>query len=149
MYSGIMYGGQLPYGGLGDAAQDEITKVLTQLHGTAASLGDSRQRYEATHDPRYLQSVKAMLPYFQSLMTRLQQLYAMQGSGEMPSQFMLVLSDTGQWLQDRVQETVEGATGTLAALPKVAGALGNPLVLLAIGVGVFMFFGGGKLLRKG
>ena len=133
--------------GLGEDSP-EITTALHALHGAAASLGDSKQRYDATHDPRYLQSVKSVYPLFQRQVARLRQLYAMQGRDEVPPQFMLAIADTGQWLQDRVRETVEGATGTIAALPKVAGALGNPLVLLAIGAGAFMIFGGSRFLPK-
>jgi hypothetical protein len=127
------------------ALRAEISSTLRSLHGAAASIGDSKARYADTGDPRYLQSVQAVLPMFRQQITRLQQLYAMQGEGESPSEFMLVLSETGDWLKDNV---VQPVGDTLKAVPKIAGALGNPFVLLAVGLGVFAAFGGTKLLPK-
>lgn len=148
MYGGMMIGGQLPYAGLGDDSsvlRAEITSTLRKLHGTAASIGDSKQRFAETGDQRFVQSVKNVLPYFKSLMTRLQQLYAMQGEGEMPSQFMLVLSDSSDWLVDNL---VQPVGDVLKAAPKAVTALSNPLVLIALAGAAFVAFGGAKLLTK-
>lgn len=148
MYSGMMYGGQLPYAGLGEdtpAIRAEITATLKKLHGTAASLADSKARYQQTGDQRYLQSVASVLPLYKKMLERLADLYHMQGDGEVPSSFMLVLSDLSDWLVDNVAQPIGD---TLQAAPKVVNAVSNPLVLVALAGAVFMIFGGGDIIKS-
>lgn len=119
----------------------DFTATVKQLHGAAASIADSKARYEATRDPRYLASVQAVYPVFRSLMAKAQAISEKITAAEMPSSFMQVLDDTGDWLLAQGKNVVEGTTGFVKTL-------GNPLVVLGVLGVAFLALGGNKILPR-
>lgn len=114
--------------------ETQLSNAAKQLHGAAASIADSKERYAATHDTRYLESVKAVLPLYQYWLTQYQSLAAQLGGREIPSNFLATLSETSDWLLKQGQNLAEGITGTVAALPKIASKLPD-LLMVALVVG--------------
>ncbi len=100
-------------------------ETIRQLHGLAASLADSKQRYERSGDARYLQSVANVYPLFASTMRKAQDIASQLSGTEMPSTLLLTLSDTGAWLAARSKEVVEGTTGIIAGAGDAARNLGS------------------------
>jgi len=118
-----------------------IAETLRQLHGVAASMGDSRERYRATGDERYKQSVANVLPYYRMLMGRLRSLYAMQGQGEMPGHVMQTLDEFSTWSTSKVlAPAFEGIGATLKNAPI--------LVPLLAGVAALYFLSKSGLLSR-
>jgi hypothetical protein len=133
---------------LGDYTDVDFANAKNQLHAILVSINDSRQRYEATHDARYLESIRTMQPYATAAFSKMSTIAAALNDDETPSQFAMVFADLSDWLSKQVDNVVGGVTGTVAALPKVASAIANPLVLLAIAGVAFLAFGGSALLPK-
>lgn len=134
---------------IGDALEDEWSAKVKQLHGLAASLAQARQGFEATGDVRYKQSVANILPYYKKTLDRLKQIAAMLGGREMPSQFMLTLSDFSDWAISQGKQVVEGAVQTVTVIPKLAQPkVLLPLVALVV-VGIIATTGGFSGLTRG
>lgn len=135
-------------GVFGGYTDEDFAAAIRSLHGILVSINDSKARYESTHDPRFLESVRTMQPYAIAAFSKVRTIAAALNDQETPSTFAVVMSDLSDWLSKQVDNVVGGVTGTVAALPKVAGALANPLVLLAIAGVAFMAFGGSALFPK-
>lgn len=132
----------------GGYTDEDFAAAIRSLHSILVSINDSKARYEQTHDARYLESVRTMQPYAVAAFAKVNTIAAALNDQETPSQFAMVMSDLSDWLSQQVGNVVGGVTGTVAALPKVAGAIANPLVLLAIAGVAFLAFGGSALLPK-
>lgn len=129
------------------ALEAQLSAAYKQLHGTAASLGQLRQGYERTRDPRYLDSIRAMLPFYQTAMERYAGVAAQLGREERPAEFALTLDRTSDWLAQQGRTVVEGVTGTIGILPTLAKNLTNPIVLISIAAAAIVIFGGVKFGR--
>lgn len=97
--------------------EERWSAELRIVHGLAASLGDSRQRYEASHDARYLRSIENVLPLFRQHLAKMQEIAAKLSGKEMPGELLLSLSETSDWLVRQGSNVVEGVTGTARDLP--------------------------------
>lgn len=114
--------------------EDRLSEAAHQLHGAAASIADSKARYEATHDARFLESIKAVLPLYGYWLRQYQDTAKQLGGRETPAQFLATLDTTSDWLIRQTQNVVEGVTGVIAAAPKVATQLPT-LLMVALIVG--------------
>lgn len=130
------------------ALETQLSAAYKQLHGTAASLAQLRQGYEQSKDTRYLASIRAMLPYYRSALTRYAAIAGQLGREERPAEFMAVLDNTSDWLLQQGKTVVEGVTGTVGILPTLAKNLTNPLVLISIAAAAVVIFGGVKFGRR-
>jgi hypothetical protein len=110
----------------------QFAAELSLVHGLAASLGDARQRYEATGDPRYLESIRMVFPMFQGHLRRLQEIAADLNGRDVPPQFLVTLDKISDVLLrsgDTVVATIGKVAGEsasivkFAALAVIAGAL--------------------------
>lgn len=133
----------------------DFTKAIQSLHGIAASIADSKQRYQQTGDVRYLQSVQTMIPYMQQGIQKANEINRALSGQDMPSDFDVFLADSLSWLTDAiaaagtVAKNVIVATGdTVKQVPKAVGNIFSIPVLLAIGAVAFMAFGGGRFLPR-
>lgn len=118
---------------IGDALEDEWTAKVRQLHGLSASLAQARKGFEATGDVRYKDSVKNVLPYYKATLDRLNQLKAMLGGRDVPSQFALTLSDFSDWAISQGKEVVESTVKTVSVVPKILDPKNLlPLTLLVV-----------------
>lgn len=100
-------------------------EAIKQLHGLAASLADSKQRYDATGDKRYLTAVANVLPIFRQWMQTANDIARQLGGKEMPSSLMLSLSSTSDWLIARGKDVGEGVTGVVAGVGDAAQSIGK------------------------
>lgn len=99
--------------------------TIRQLHGLAASLADSKQRYEATKDARFLTSVANVLPLYRSTLAKAQDIARQLSNAETPSSLLLTLDTTSDWLLARTREVGEGVTGTIAGIGSGAQNIGD------------------------
>lgn len=128
-----MYG-EIPVPGQYDQTQtyteQDFAKAIQELHGYAASLADSKQRYKDTDDSRYLDSIKAIQPYYDAALQKARTISQALYHQDLPSSFMQGLSDVGDFFQNTIKN------------------LSSPFVLVTVALAAFMIFGGGSKLIK-
>lgn len=129
------------------ALEVQLSAAVRQLHSTAASVAQLRQGYERSKDPRYLDSIRAMLPFYRSALERYAGIAMQLDREERPAEFMLVLDRTSDWLTQQGKLVAEGVTGTIGILPTLAKNLTNPLVLISLAAAAIVIFGGVKFGR--
>jgi hypothetical protein len=100
-------------------------ETIRQLHGLAASLADSKKRYDETGDARFLQSVVNVYPLFRSTMQRAQDLARQLNGAEMPPALLRTLDSTSDWLLARAKQVAEGTTGIIQGVGDAAQDLGK------------------------
>lgn len=119
----------------------QLAAATRRMHALAVAIGDARKQYEATRNPGWLQAVKAYRDEFARAVTAYKTIAAKLDDRAMPSDLMLTLDRTSDWLLQQTRNVVEGTTGAIKAL-------GNPIVLIAVAAAVVSFFTGGIGRRK-
>lgn len=127
--------------------EQQFAAAIRTLHGFAASIADLKAQYEKTKDPRFLESVKIMLPYFQRAMDNAKAISAKLTNEEMPSSFVLFFADISEWVAETTKDLANAARDTLKQVPNVVKNITSPFVLIALAGAAFMIFGGGRLVQ--
>lgn len=126
-------------------------ETIRQLHGLAASLADSKQRYEATKDERFLKSVANVLPLYRATLAKAQDIARQLHGAETPSTLLLTLDTTSDWLLARTREVGEGVTGVVSGIGSGAKDLGGNAASLVrwLTIGVIVVAGAYALGQAG
>jgi hypothetical protein len=91
------------------ALQTEWQRLRNILHGLAVSISTEKARGNVA-------GVKAMLPYFQSIVAKMNDVNRQLYNAEF-TDFDQFIADTGTWIQD----TVQALPGAIAAVPAAIG----------------------------
>lgn len=133
----------------------DFAAAIQELHGYAASIADSKQRFQATGDTRYIQSVQSMVPYYQRALQKAKDINAALSGQELPSSLDSFLATSLSWITDAIalagtigKNTLEAAGQTVQQVPNVVKNLTSLPVLLLIAGAAFLFVGGGKFIPK-
>lgn len=111
----------------------KLSEAFKRLHEAAASIADSKERYKATGDARFLASIDAVKPLYDYWLKQYNAIAKQLGQQEMPSDFLLSL--------DRVGDDAQKGLGATADLLKLA------LVVAAIGAVAYAIGQTGPLVR--
>lgn len=118
-----------------------LSEAFTQLHGYAASIGDSRERYKTTGDPRYINAINNVIPLYNEALKRYNDIARQLGQSESPADFLVTLSEASDWLNNAAVT----AGGIVVAGADKANTTIKYLAVAAVVLGVAYIFGPGTL----
>lgn len=122
-----------PYTTLPKYTDADFAAALRQVHSISVAIHQLQADYERTKDKRFLDSIQSLVPQYQTWMTKANEIAAYLKNEEMPSAFMLELSNLSDWLSDRGRD-----------IGNVVKGLTNPFVLLGIGALALFIVAGRK-----
>jgi hypothetical protein len=112
--------------------EQRFSQTIQLLHGLAASIADSKQRYAETGDERYVTAVANVYPFYQEQMAIAQDIARQLANEEMPSSLLLTLSSTSDWLVARGRQVGEGITDTIAQAPTLLKYVAIAAVVISL-----------------
>lgn len=119
----------------------KLSAAFEQLHGYAASIGDSQARLKATSDMRYVNAINNVIPLYNAALQRYNDIARQLGQAESPSEFLVALASVG----DGIERIAVSAGGVVTSTANAANTTLRIALVAVVVVALAYAFGGGSL----